>query len=79
MKTEREFAERWFGRNDEALTDAQRRVMKSTVEQQPVTRNTIEVYEEHLTFGEKLSDVMASIGGSWRCTISLINCETINW
>lgn len=69
MKTEREFAERWFGRNDKALTDAQRRVMKSTVERQPVTRNTIEVYEEHLSFGEKLSDDMARIGGSWRFII----------
>ncbi len=70
MKREHEFADRWFGRGSDTLTDAQRRVMQSAVERQPVTRNTNEVYEEHLSFGDRVSDNLARIGGSWRFIIS---------
>ena len=70
MKTEREFADRWFGGRGDNLTDAQRRVLQSSVERQPVTRSTNEVYEDLLSFGDKLSDNMARIGGSWRFIIS---------
>ncbi|RTZ48039.1 DUF1003 domain-containing protein [Candidimonas sp. SYP-B2681] len=69
MKTEREYAEGWFGRNSDALTDAQRRVVKSAVERQPVTRNTNEVFDESLSLSDRLSDNMARIGGSWRFII----------
>ena len=69
MYTEREFADRWFGRNSTALTEAQRRVVQSSMERQPVTRNTNEVYEEHLSLGDRLADSIARIGGSWRFII----------
>ena len=66
MKPEREIPHEWFRHNYDALTDAQRRVMKSAMERQPITQNTNEVYEENLSFSDKLSDSMARIGGSWR-------------
>jgi uncharacterized membrane protein len=70
MKTEPEFADRWFGRNSDTLTEAQRRVMQSSVNRQPVTRNTNEVYEGRLSFGDKVSDNIARVGGSWHFIIS---------
>lgn len=64
MKTEREWAQ-WFGSEPGALTDAQRRVLRLVRERLPVTLNTNEVFEERLSFGERLSDSIARIGGSW--------------
>lgn len=63
---EREFADRWFGGDSDALTEAQRRVFQSSVLRHPVTRNTYDVYAERLSFGDRLSDSVARIGGSWR-------------
>ncbi|HUH59981.1 MAG TPA: DUF1003 domain-containing protein [Candidimonas sp.] len=70
MERKSEFADGWFGRGSDALTDAQRRVIESAMARQPVTRNTNEVYEGRLSFGDKVSDNMARIGGSWRFIIS---------
>jgi len=68
MKTEREWA-KWFGSDPGALSDAQRRVLRLVRERLPVTLNTNEVFEERLSFGERLSDSIARIGGSWRFII----------
>lgn len=77
MKKEQEFIRRWFGTDSAALTEAQRRVLDSSVARKTVTRSTNEVYEERLSFGDTLSDNMARIGGSWRFIISFCVFLTI--
>jgi len=69
MKTEVAWAQ-WFGSDPGALTDAQRRVLRLAMERLPVTLNTNEVLEERLSFGDRLSDNIARIGGSWRFIIA---------
>jgi len=44
-------------------------VLRSLKENDIVAENAEEVFEGTLTFGERLSDVIASFGGSWRFII----------
>ena len=69
MKTELEWAARWFGSSLGALTGAQRKVVRHAMKRLPVTLNINEVYEERLSVGDRVSDNIARIGGSWRFII----------
>lgn len=62
---EREFADRWFGGDSDALTEAQRRVLQSSVLRHTVTRNTNDFYSGRSSFGARLADSVARVGGSW--------------
>lgn len=52
------------------LTELDRRVAESIATQETLAENVDEEYEDHRTFGEKLSDHLASFGGSWAFLIS---------
>jgi uncharacterized membrane protein len=47
------------------FTELDRQVAQSIASQDTIAENTEEEYDEHRTFGEKLSDHLASFGGSW--------------
>ena len=47
------------------FTELDRQVAESISKQDTIAENTEEEYEEHRTFGERLSDHLASFGGSW--------------
>jgi uncharacterized membrane protein len=47
------------------FTELDRQVAQSIASQDTIAENTEEEYDEHRTFGEKLSDQLASFGGSW--------------
>ena len=64
-KTIPELAFRWLKLHPDALTRAQRDVLQSTLERQPVTRDTNAAYESRLSFGDRLAGGMARTGGSW--------------
>jgi len=65
MRTIPELALYWLKRHPDALTLGERNVLQSTVERRPVSRDTNETYEKHLSFGDRLADSIARIGGSW--------------
>lgn len=52
------------------LTELDRRVAESIATQDTLAENVDEEYADHRTFGEKLSDHLASFGGSWAFLIS---------
>jgi uncharacterized membrane protein len=47
------------------LSDLDRRVAESLEHHETIAENVEEEYEDQRTFGEKLSDKLASFGGSW--------------
>jgi uncharacterized membrane protein len=65
MKSIPELALYWLKRHPDTLTHGERNVLQSTVERRPVSRDTNEAYEKHLSFGDRLADSIAQIGGSW--------------
>ena len=52
------------------FTELDRQVAESIAKQDTIAENTEEEFEEHRTFGDKLSDQIASFGGSWKFLIS---------
>ncbi len=47
------------------FTELDRQVAESIAKQETIAENTEDEYDEHRTFGERLSDHLASFGGSW--------------
>jgi len=70
MKTIPELAFYWLKRGPDALTHGERNVLQSTMERRPVSRDTNEAYERHLSVGDRLADAIARIGGSWSFIVS---------
>nr|WP_244593276.1 DUF1003 domain-containing protein [Rhodoblastus acidophilus] len=52
------------------FSELDRQVAESIAKQETIAENTEDEYEEHRTFGERLSDHLASFGGSWAFLIS---------
>jgi len=48
------------------LTNLEHKVLESLKEQETIAQNINIEFEKQLTFGERLSDKLASFGGSWR-------------
>jgi uncharacterized membrane protein len=65
MKSIPELSLHWLKRRPDALTRGERNVLQSTMERRPVSRDTNEAYEKHLSFGDRLADSIARVGGSW--------------
>ena len=51
--------------DNDSLTERERKVLKHYKEHVPISRNTNKVFDENLTFGQRLADKVASFGGSW--------------
>jgi uncharacterized membrane protein len=51
------------------LTNLENKVLESLKEQETIAQNINVEFEKQLTFGERLSDKLASFGGSWRFII----------
>jgi uncharacterized membrane protein len=54
------------------LSKLEKQVLKSLREQEILSENYLEDYEDQLTFGQRLADRIASIGGSWPFIITFI-------
>lgn len=65
MMTISELAVRWLDNRIDTLSDAERNVLQRILAREPVARNINDAYEERLSFGDKLADIIARIGGSW--------------
>jgi uncharacterized membrane protein len=60
------------------LTALEEEVIRSIQEQETVSKNINEEYEERLTFGERLADRLAATGGSWKFIIGFA-CVLVLW
>ncbi len=58
-------AHRWFNLAPDKLTERQRRVLKRTKARRTIALDTNADFTQALTFGQRLADRVASIGGSW--------------
>ncbi|MDP3490876.1 MAG: DUF1003 domain-containing protein [Phenylobacterium sp.] len=56
---------RWFGKPESALDAAERRVLATTIDRSPVSRDVNESFAGEQTFGQRLADRVAAVGGSW--------------
>ncbi len=63
-------ASRFFQKEWQDLTELEKRVLSSIVEKRRISRNINKIDEDERTFGERLADKVASLGGSWTFIIS---------
>lgn len=54
-----------LGKTSDALSPAERRVLMRIHKRETTARDMGVVHEENSTFGERLSDHVAAVGGSW--------------
>ncbi len=66
----RELAERLLANGTASLSSNDRKLLDQIARRQTVTRNVNREFEQQLTFGERLSDQVAAIGGSWSFIIA---------
>ena len=52
------------------FSELEREVAESIAKQDTISENVEEDFEEHRTFGQRLSDLLANFGGSWAFLIS---------
>ncbi|MDP1616238.1 DUF1003 domain-containing protein [Phenylobacterium sp.] len=60
-----EAAKRWLDKPASALDEAERRVLATTMDRSPVTRDANESFEGGQTFAQRLADQVAAGVGSW--------------
>jgi len=71
-KTIDDLANRWLKRRPDGLSKLESRVLLSTLERTTITRDTNKAVAFHQTFGDRLADTIARIGGSWSFIMGFI-------
>jgi len=71
-------AERLFRSKYEELTEIERHVVHHITERTPIAKNVVQDLSKQLTFGQKMADKVASLGGSW-IFISIFMVVMIIW
>jgi uncharacterized membrane protein len=71
-KTIDDLASRWLKRRPDGLDVLESRVLQSTLERTTISRDTNKAVAFHQTFGDRLSDTIARIGGSWSFILSFL-------
>ncbi len=65
-----DLARRLLGKDPGALDEEERNVLEDIALGTPTTRDAADVADERATFGDRLSDRVAAIGGSWSFIIA---------
>ncbi|RUV28066.1 DUF1003 domain-containing protein [Mesorhizobium sp. M5C.F.Ca.IN.020.32.2.1] len=71
-KTIEELANRWLKRKPDGLSAPENRVLQSTLERTTISKDTNKAVAFHQTFGDRLADTIARIGGSWSFILAFI-------
>ncbi|RUW50036.1 DUF1003 domain-containing protein [Mesorhizobium sp. M8A.F.Ca.ET.021.01.1.1] len=71
-KTIDDLANRWLKRKPDGLSQLESRVLQSTIERTTITRDTNKAVAFRQTFGDRLADTIARIGGSWSFILTFI-------
>jgi len=64
-RTVPELAARWLRRKPENLSASENKVLQSAVDRLTISQDRSTAYSEHASFGEKVADAIARVGGSW--------------
>ncbi|MEI9412861.1 DUF1003 domain-containing protein [Mesorhizobium salmacidum] len=67
-----DLANRWLRRKSDGLSQLESRVLQSTIERTTITRDTNKAVAFHQTFGDRLADTIARIGGSWSFILTFV-------
>ena len=65
-------ADRYFGKELDALSSVEKTVLKKAVSRRTLARNTETAYREKTGFGDRMADGIASFGGSWAFILSFL-------
>ncbi len=60
-----ELAAELLGKSADSLTGAERRVLERIRRRQATSGSPFEIHDENATFGQRLADRVAAVGGSW--------------
>ncbi|QPC92739.1 DUF1003 domain-containing protein [Mesorhizobium sp. INR15] len=71
-KTIDDLANRWLKRRPDGLSVLESRVLQSTLEHTTISRDTNKAVAFHQTFGDRLADTIARIGGSWSFILTFL-------
>lgn len=71
-KTIDDMANRWLKRRPDGLSQLESRVLQSALERTTISRDTNKAVAFHQTFGDRLADTIARIGGSWSFILGFI-------
>jgi uncharacterized membrane protein len=71
-KTIEELANRWLKRRPDGLSALESQVLQSTLERTTIAKDTNKAVALHQTFGDRLADTIARIGGSWSFIVGFI-------
>ncbi len=71
-KTVAELAGRWLRRRPDKLSEEESRVLESAVERKPIAQDVNVVVERQSSFGDRLADAIARVGGSWTFIVTAV-------
>ncbi|WP_062011474.1 DUF1003 domain-containing protein [Aureimonas sp. AU4] len=72
IRNGRSLALRIFGRPLERLKPVERRVLESSRQHQPISSDVNDKIQGETTFGDRLADAIARVGGSWSFIIGFL-------
>jgi uncharacterized membrane protein len=58
-------AARWFGRHPDQLGPGERKALERALERRTLSEDPIQRLDEQATFGQRVADQVARLGGSW--------------
>ncbi|TIT27265.1 MAG: cyclic nucleotide-binding protein, partial [Mesorhizobium sp.] len=64
-KTIDDLANRWLKRRLDGLGQIESRVLQSALDRTTISKDTNKAVAFHQTFGDRVADTIARIGGSW--------------
>ena len=65
-------AERWFGRPLDLLRPVERQILEQAHARQPIAADSNAAFDAQLSFGQRLSDRIATVGGSWSFILAFL-------
>ncbi|MBX3598804.1 MAG: DUF1003 domain-containing protein [Rhizobiaceae bacterium] len=71
-KSATEIADRWLRRSTDNLSEAEHRVLQSTLDRHTISTDPGKRYAEKTKTGERVADAIARVGGSWTFILSFI-------
>jgi uncharacterized membrane protein len=60
-----ELARRYLAKEPHSLDEEERNVLESFKERRPISQDSVEIEEAQASFGDRLADKVAAVGGSW--------------
>ncbi len=69
-----ELARRLLRREWEHLTALEKHVLEHVLAREPIARDTHQEYREGRSFGERMADRIATLGGSWGFVLTFVGC-----